>query len=518
MERESYTFKTVLFILVLSLSEVLGQQQVDLSGQGCDAQGAGYTLTDEDDLVQLYHTPQYNTQSTRDRCDVVIHSRPGTRIQWIVGNIRFDECGVEITLYDNPNSDTFAIKSITCADAGLQYKGKTRDNYLRIRIRKPTPKSRRFDFQMRAKDDRGPSLEYESLQHNYLGQGLEPGIVVGIGMAGAILIVALVLLAIYLCIRARKASLKDDMGPPQSSVYTSGGSQVLFAGTAPRQPRGRYGSMEDIRSSASTQNQAEGAYANPSYTTGPGEKRSERSASIGRKKGAGFANTAYSIDSSDFGNTSWEERENISRGGPERRSRKDAFDANGKKVLKSAMKKKGPEEYEMNRVNNHPSGILKSRGHSPSRSYTSTEGSVDANAMIHGYGHSKSKAQQPNVHHLPVLERRRSGSRGTRSNHSTSSLGRSHSRDRSRSSDRKKKPQKPPKNSRMYNEDVFMDDSRRRSGSRSSRPRSNSLRSKKSDRESVVSDSTDNSYASSRRVNMNPGGKRVQIKGTETDL
>ena len=197
----------------------------------------------------------------------------------------------------------------------------------------------------------------------------------------------------------------------------------------------------------------------------------------------------------------------MNRGGPERRSRKDAYDADGKKPLKSAMKQP--------KVSTNPNGILKTRNHSPSRSYTSTEGSVDANALVFGYSHNSSKQQQPNVHHKPVLERRRSRSTGRShsSMQSGSSLGRSSSHDRRRSSDRKKP--KPKSGGRMYNEDVFIDDRRRRA-------RSNSLgrSSRRSDRvsDSGDSESTATSYASSKRISMNPGGKRVQIQGTETDL
>ena len=278
--------------------------------------------------------------------------------------------------------------------------------------------------------------------------------------------------------------------------------------------------MEDIRSTTSSQNTANGAYANPSYTKGPGEKKSERSASIGRKKGLGGANPAYNVDSADLGDRSWEEGEAMKRGETGRRSRRDEFDSGGKKPLKSAMKKKpSSEEIQMGQVSSHPNGILK-RTQSPSRSYTSSvDGSVDKNALIHGYGHSKSTTQQPNVRHQPVLEKRRSqrSRSGTRSNHSGSSMGRSSSRDRTRSSDRKKKGPKP--GGRMYSEDVFFAENKRpRSSSRGS------LRSKsRSDRcsDSVDSESSAPSYTSSnfsKKISMNPGGKRVQIKGTETDL
>ena len=293
------------------------------------------------------------------------------------------------------------------------------------------------------------------------------------------------------------------------TLLSSGTSQQLFGPGAARHPRGRYGSMEDIRSTASSQQEKNGTYANPAYTTGPGEKESKRSASLGRARGKGVANSAYSLDSEDG--------PALNRGSGERRSRRDNFE----KPLKSAMKKRAPEELEMGRVSAHPNGILK-RASSPSRSQTSSvEGSFDLNNIVHGYNRAGGTTQLPNVHHKPVIERRRSRS-GTRSQHSSSSLGRASSKDRNRSSDRKKN--KPPKNSRMFNEDVFIDSGRSRSGSRS-RGRSGSLRSRdrRSDRYSEAdSESSAPSYTSSNfsrnKVSLNPGGKRVQIKGTETDL
>ena len=70
-------------------------------------------------------------------------------------------------------------------------------------------------------------MEFETDSNKYLGEALEPGIIVGIGLAAAIIIVALILLAIYLCIRARKQSLKENAAMHyhhggESSVYTSG--------------------------------------------------------------------------------------------------------------------------------------------------------------------------------------------------------------------------------------------------------------------------------------------------------
>lgn len=262
--------------------------------------------------------------------------------------------------------------------------------------------------------------------------------------------------------------------------------------------------MEDIRSTSSSQDQANGAYKNNAYTEGPGEKRSERPPTVRRGR-AGFANEAYEAD------VTYDKEESFTRKGSQRQSRKDAHDTAPKKQLKSALKK--PTDIEMSKVNSQPNGILKTRTHSPNRSQTSTEGSsMDANAMIHGY--SQTGKEHPNVKHKPVLERKRSRS-GTRSHRSGSSGGhgsvrgkRSHSEDK-----------KPPKGGRMY-ADVFIDDRSSRSRSSGRRSRSTGARSHRSDRTDRTSDSLDSesSTTSTRKVSMNPGGKRVHIKGEETDI
>lgn len=261
--------------------------------------------------------------------------------------------------------------------------------------------------------------------------------------------------------------------------------------------------MEDIRSSSSSQDKTNGAYANPAYTKEPGEKKSERHASFGRAK-AGFANDAYDAEDTGYveqGQNAWEERD-ADTGGSKRMSRRDG----SLKPAKSALKK--PSNIEMGQMGDKPAnGILKTRTHSPNRSQTSsTDASLDANAMIYGYGHLGK--DQPNIIHKPKIERRRSRS-GTRSHRSGSSGG--HSR-RSQSPDKKQ-----IKNSRMY-ADVFIDDRSSRSRSSGRRARSESSRRTRSERTSDSVDSGSSTASQSRKVSMNPSGKRVHIKGEETDI
>ena len=86
---------------------------VDLAGGGCDGLDDGYFLKDADATITVFHEPQYNTLATRDRCEVTIRSNPGTRIEYLVENIQFQECGVTIYLYDIPNADVNPFVSAT---------------------------------------------------------------------------------------------------------------------------------------------------------------------------------------------------------------------------------------------------------------------------------------------------------------------------------------------------------------------------------------------------------------------
>jgi hypothetical protein len=261
--------------------------------------------------------------------------------------------------------------------------------------------------------------------------------------------------------------------------------------------------MEDVRSTTSTQDRAQGAYANKAYEGDGSEKKSYRSESFRREKERGYQNEAYDdADSSQM------------RGGHDSR-RDQKYD-----------KKRGysrNEEYAMTKVSRQPNGILKSRSKSEDHSQSSTEGSTfDANALVHGY--SATKHDHPNIHRVPKdlapssrsrsRSRGRSGSRGPPS----STSGRSRTGSFGKGS-MGKKGAAPPKSDRQYNDlSIFLagdDRSRPRSRSagslgRSSRPRSDSRH----------SDTTPSevSFTPSGASSKNTRGRRVQIQGVEEEV
>ncbi|GFR77032.1 hypothetical protein ElyMa_002228100 [Elysia marginata] len=510
-------FHLLLFAVLLSVCAT--DETIDLRGPGCDKIG-GYTITDENEVMTVENVPNYNALPSRDHCDVTIRAAQARRIQYLISLIKFNECGIEVLIFDSLSLTTVPKHRIKCgSETEVPIKGMTDYNVLRIRVRQTTPQSRHYEFLMRLKNDLGPTLEYLEDEYGYQGESMHISVVVGLVIAGVVVIIALVLLAIYLCVRARQANLKEEAASAHgdSSVFTSGTSQAIFPSRAqPLSKRNGYGSFEDVRSTTSSQEQANGSYANPAYTKGSDEKKSERQASFGRARGkTSFANEAFDNDDGFRRDDFWEEGE--ATRGSLRKSRFEAFsmgDTPKKKALKSAMKK--PTEIEMSKVNTQPVSILKqkTRSRSPNRSYagSSTDGStVDANAMIRGY--KDSGMDNPNVTKSLGMQRRPRSRSGGRSHHSTSSRGSQRGR-RSQSADKK-----PPKDTgRMYT-GAFIDDSshrRSRARSNSSAGRSRARSDRTSD--SIDSASTSTTTTTSRRVSMNPGGRRVHIKGEETDI
>lgn len=91
---------------------------VDLSGPGCDNLD-GYYLQDINDMATVYALPQYNAVATRDHCDVAIRADSNRRIQYLIDLIKFNECGVEIYIYDNPTIDANPLVSKFTKDVYL---------------------------------------------------------------------------------------------------------------------------------------------------------------------------------------------------------------------------------------------------------------------------------------------------------------------------------------------------------------------------------------------------------------
>ncbi|CAL1526531.1 unnamed protein product [Lymnaea stagnalis] len=141
---------------------------IDLSGPGCD-NILDYQLKGKDDLATVYSVRQRNAAGSRDHCDVTVSTVKGSRIQYLIEVIQFDECGQEIYIYDDRTFDSALLHRLRCTDNNnVPLFGKSKDDVIRIRVRKPMPEQNLFEFRMRLKNDLGPDFEYQKAQplHN----------------------------------------------------------------------------------------------------------------------------------------------------------------------------------------------------------------------------------------------------------------------------------------------------------------------------------------------------------------
>lgn len=462
---------------------------LDMTGRDCNM--AEREISDSE-IYTLYAEYQSNIKPTMDHCYVTLRtSIRNRRLRYIVDRLTIFDCGVEIWIYNNPEITNRPTRVLTCKDdkEGI-IQGTTSMNVIMVSLRKQTTSTNAFYFQLRITTDFGPSIEFEKNDSEFYEQPLDTGAIVGIAIAGAILIIALVGLAIYCCLRNRM----ENKYPPEASeasgpsVFTSGTSQVIFPSHHQRKAGGKYGSMEDIRSNNSSE-KGKGAFSNSAYHADEDETKFNRQNSYRRQKG-GQNNEAF--DEAD------------TRGGSHF-SRRDSG-RSGKGKGKNYSRR---EEVEMSKVNKMPNGILKTRSKSPNRSYSSTEGSsVDTNALVYGYNHST--GVHPNTQHIPVIERSRSRSRSRPSSNRSGSTGRS---GRHGSVGRAGGKEKNPHTGREYADmSAFLQEPKKQ------RPRSRSSGSmsrRRADSRTSENVPSEVSFASSKKTT---GGKRVHIQGVESDI
>ncbi|KAK7102977.1 hypothetical protein V1264_021121 [Littorina saxatilis] len=482
-----------------------------MTGSGCFAEGER-TINDNQ-VYTLYAEYRTNSQPSIDHCDVKIRATDSNRrLRYFVEKLVIFDCGITILIFDNPNNMNTPTRTLTCDDdKNLPIEGTTSHQVLKVSLRKESAQSIAFNFQIQVTTDFGPGFDFDKDASEFYEAPLDTGAIVGICIAGAILMIALVGLAIYCCLKNRMENVKyadheASAGRSASapSVFTSGTSAGMFAG--PNNQRksgggGSYGSMEDVRSSTSSTEKANNVYANKAYQADADEKRFNRQGSYRKEKG-GHYNSAF--DEADTSNV---------RGGHV--SRRDSGRSTKYDKKKNYSRN---EEYEMNKVNIKPvNGILKTRSKSPNRSHSSTEGStVDSKALVYGY--SQTTNVHPNTQHIPHLERTRSRSRSRgATSHRSGSTGRSRSGSVGRSAGKDMK-QAPPsaKGGRQYNDMAHFLDKPKQG---SSRPRSNSVgRKPRSESRTSEHVPSEVSFATSNVSSKKTGGKRVHIQGVESDI
>lgn len=466
-----------------------------MSGRDC-ANADDRSVTDND-IYTLYSEYKINTQPTVDHCDVSLRAAVANRrIRYYVDKLTIFDCGIEILLFDNPDFLTIPSRTLRCQDDKLiPIVGTSTHGVLKVSLRKQTPSATAFEFQIKVTTDFGPDMQFEADSSQFYEQPLDTGAIVGIAIAGCILIIALIGLAIYCCLKNRMENEKygDQASGVTSnpSVFTSGTSAAMYPANNHRKggSGGKYGSMEDVRTNNSSE-KAKNAYQNSAYHVDEDETQLNRQSSYRRQKG-GHYNDAFDDE--------------MDKGGSHM-SRRDS----GRSARNKGKNYTRKEELEMSKVNKMPvNGILKqTRSKSPNRSYSSTEGSssADANALVYGY--SKSAHAHPNTQHIPVIERSRSRSRGRPSSNRSGSTGRS---GRPSSVGRAGgKDKAPPKTGRNYADMSNFLNEPKKPRSRSS----GSMSRKRADSRTSELVPSEVSFSSSKKT----GGKRVHIQGEETDI
>lgn len=508
----------VLFTLGLFLLQDTAVAQetinVNMNGKGCDNPD-GYVVNDNQ-IYSLYYDYSPQIQGSRDHCDVSLRtSLTIRRLKYYVTTLDLLDCGVEILVYYNPSISATPTRKLSCNDdKKLPITETSNFNSLKFSLRKTTSQANTIRILIRVTTDHGPDIGLVKGESEFYETPLQPGAIAGIAIAGAIIVVALIGLAIYCCIRNRRENLKHveaSGAPSASSVFTSGTSQNMFPANNKRS-RGSYGSMEDVRSTTtSSTGKNANAYSNKGYKIDGDEKSTNN-----------YYNKGYKADSDEkkpHRQNSYSRRDKNQGGHLNEAYEQSDVSADGTdfsrgesgRALKYAKNKQysRTEEYQMSKVNKMPvNGILKTRSKSPNRSQSSTESSTDNNALVYGYSHSSSA--HPNTQHIVTVEktRSRSHSRGSRSvrSGSTGSQGRSSSASRATGKDKKM-----PSTGRQYGDlSTFLDEKGRKP-----RSRSNSTNRKRNDSRASERELGDISFSSSKK---NTVGKRVHIQGVESDI
>ncbi|XP_055883927.1 uncharacterized protein LOC106058050 [Biomphalaria glabrata] len=146
----------ILFSL-LSLVDGAKNYSVDLQGPGCDTVD-GYFLKDKNDTAVVFSLPLSNAMPGRDRCEVLVKTDVTRKIQYVLESIKFNECGIDIYISDDKNTN----HHFQCSNANIgPVFGKSTENYLRVRTRLATSGTRHFEFKMQLKNDLGPALYVE---------------------------------------------------------------------------------------------------------------------------------------------------------------------------------------------------------------------------------------------------------------------------------------------------------------------------------------------------------------------
>ncbi|KAL8602863.1 hypothetical protein ACOMHN_050135 [Nucella lapillus] len=456
---------------------------VDMAGQGCfDLKES--ELKDED-VYSVYARFDPNRQPTLDHCDVGIRAvGKNRRLEYLVDKLTIFDCGISIWLYDNPQLVSSPTRKITCSDdRKIPLQGKTSHGVIRISLRKESTQATALEFQIHVKTDYGPPFDFEKDDKSFYELPLDTGAIVGIVIAGSVVIIAVAGLAIYCCLKARMtnrrkhAEASDGQSSPPS-IYTTGTSRVVYQPSGGKQ--------------RSDQNGGGGGFSRPASQDSSEKLPSKHKTNIHpndahapeKNKSLNSHHTPYkdppihtNKDNNIYTNRVYENEEKLERQASHRGSQKRCQpntprdDADHAKVKgghlsrrdSSRSRVKYDKKTKYSRHDDYGSvGKGKKNGHRARSRSPNSQGSigstVDSNALVYGY--SRTSAAHPNnaedtTHRHRSRSRSRAGSQrsGSLTRSRTGSVGRSEGRGRSESRGRSEPRdgrRTAPKNVRQY--------------------------------------------------------------------
>ncbi|XP_046568469.1 hornerin-like isoform X1 [Haliotis rubra] len=203
-------------------------QSADMESTDCDK--IGPYILDDTDIMQVYATPPQvpGGTATRDKCVIEVRTDPNRRLRIYVTDITIFDCGTFLQIFDSGTHMTKPTRTLKCKSAPDKFD--SRGNVLRIRLVKQSPSSIYFRYTIFLTTDQGPDVEFERTMSDFNSSPLSIGAIVGLSIAGGLLLLAVIAIAIYCVVKQRKKNLEAEAQkyPPENNVYSTGSSKVMY--------------------------------------------------------------------------------------------------------------------------------------------------------------------------------------------------------------------------------------------------------------------------------------------------
>ncbi|XP_046372647.1 hornerin-like isoform X1 [Haliotis rufescens] len=203
-------------------------QIANMESGDCDRIGP-YTI-DDTDILQVYASPPQipGGSATRDSCVIEVRTAPNRRLRIYVMDVTIFDCGTLVYIYDGGTHMTTPTRTLKCETAPVKFN--SRSEVLRIQLVKQSPSSLNFRYTIVLTTDEGPDIDFERDMSEFNSSPLSVGAIVGLSIAGGLLLVAVIAISIYCVVKQRKKNLEAEAQkrPPENNVYSTGSSKVMY--------------------------------------------------------------------------------------------------------------------------------------------------------------------------------------------------------------------------------------------------------------------------------------------------